>query len=367
MGNNVKESEDLDKNWEALLINNENVLHSECVKIKNMLSIVENAISNYTDGKVANEVKISQVFNKKNQERINCMIASLNKHDVCGMKWVSVFPNNPSENNLLNATSIALISDTKNGMPLAFVDFSLCTALRTASINAIASKYLAKKECTTIGLIGSGVQAISNFIAMKEIHTNINRCYVSSRNSLSEKNFVNKLKRNYKDVEFVCCDGNHKLAVEDADIIVTATTAQEPLLKADWIKEGTLYCHTAGYEDEYAVAKKCSKVICDVWEEVKHRSQTISRMYVEGELMDSDIYGDLHEIINGNKKGRENEHEIIYFNSVGLPYIDVEIARNLYEELKENCDVERFLVKGGDLMTSDVIDNIVGFSGEDFI
>lgn len=349
----------MDNNWEMLLINNNKVANSRCIKIQNMLSIVENAIRSYTDGKIAQEVKISQLFNKENQERINCMIASLNDQNISGLKWVSVFPNNPNAFRLLNATSIALISDTKNGMPLAFIDFSLCTALRTASINAIASKYLAKADCTTIGLIGSGIQAISNFIAIKTMHPNITKCYVSSRKAASENEFVNKLESNYKDVTFVCCNSNHKLAAEHADIIVTATTAQEPLLLADWVQDGALYCHTAGYEDEYAVAKKCNKIVCDVWEEVKHRSQTISRMYMEGELQDSDIYGDLYEILNGIKAGRENDKETIYFNSVGLPYIDVEIARNLYEEFKMDDSIERFPIKGMDLLSADIINNII--------
>lgn len=347
------------ENWETLLINNDNIVNSESIKINKMLEIVENAIRKYTDGKIAHEVKISQVFNKENQERINCMIASLDDRRVSGLKWVSVFPNNPSVFNLLNATSVSLISDTKNGMPLAIIDFSLCTALRTASINAIATKYLALNKCKTIGIIGSGVQAIANFIAINTVHPEITTCYVSSRNALSEEKFVNKLKDSFINIEFICCGGNHKTAVESADIIVTATTAQEPLLKAEWIKAGAMYCHTAGYEDEYAVAHKCSKIVCDVWEEVKHRSQTISRMYIEGQLKDSDIYADLYEIISGQKIGRETDDEIIYFNSVGLPYIDVEISRNIYEEFKNNNSISRMSIKGGELMTQEVIDCII--------
>ena len=106
-------------------------------------------------------------------------------------------------------------------------------------------------------------------------------------------------------------------------------------MKANWVKKGTLYCHIAGYEDEYEVAKKADKIICDDWNVVKHRTQTISRMYKEGILKDSDIYANLFEIVNKIKNGRENDEEFIYFNAVGLSYIDIALANDMYKRVKE--------------------------------
>jgi hypothetical protein len=72
--------------------------------------------------------------------------------------------------------------------------------------------------------------------------------------------------------------------MKEADILVTATSAQAPLLKASWMKPGSFYSHVGGWEDEYAVAKQCDKIVCDDWETIKHRTQTLSRMYKDGEL-----------------------------------------------------------------------------------
>ena len=99
--------------------------------------------------------------------------------------------------------------------------------------------------------------------------------------------------------------------------------------------EGTFYCHVAGLEDEYAVAERADKIVVDDWEVVKHRTQTISRMYNEKLLRDEDIYANLSEIISGNKLGRENDKEFIYFNSVGLSFLDIALSNWMYEKVVE--------------------------------
>ncbi len=77
--------------------------------------------------------------------------------------------------------------------------------------------------------------------------------------------------------------------------------------------------------------------MCDDWNCVKHRTQTISRMYKEGLLKDEDIYSDLPEIISGKNAGRTNDEEFIYFCSVGLAYLDIALSEYVYEEcLKRN-------------------------------
>ena len=170
---------------------------------------------------------------------------------------------------------------------------------------------------------------------LKHLFPTINTCNVASRKHTTEVDFINELSQSIKDVSFVDCYGDYSKAVENADIIVTAISAQAPLLKANAINKGCLYIHVGGWEDEYAVAQKASKIVCDDWEASKHRSQTISRMYKEGLLKDSDIYANLSEIIQGVKLGRENDEEIIYFNSVGLSFIDLNFANEIYKQAQK--------------------------------
>jgi ornithine cyclodeaminase/alanine dehydrogenase-like protein (mu-crystallin family) len=118
--------------------------------------------------------------------------------------------------------------------------------------------------------------------------------------------------------------------MSDADILVTATSAQAPLLQAEWMKPGSFYSHVGGWEDEYAVAQQCDTIVCDDWETVKHRTQTLSRMYAEGLLGDDDIHANLGDVVSGDKPGRRSEDERVYFNAVGLSYVDVALALAMY-------------------------------------
>lgn len=192
---------------------------------------------------------------------------------------------------------------------------------------------MARKNSENIGFIGAGEQAKTHFLALMNVMPTIKKCFVSSRTLQSEKKFVEQMIKFYPKVQFVLCNSDYEKAIVDSDIIVTAISGQEKILKANWIKKGAFYCHVGGLEDEYEVAKKASKIVCDDWNVVKHRTQTISRMYKEGILKDNDIYGNLYEIVGKRKNGREKDDEFIYFNSVGLSYVDIALANDMYKKV----------------------------------
>lgn len=295
-----------------------------------VLDSVEDSIKMLNEGTTIQPDKNSQIFDTTYQNRINCMSATLRKTDTCGMKWVSVFPENKKKG-IENVEGFVLLSEINTGKLKCAMNATELTSLRTAGVGAVAAKYLAKKNSETIGFIGAGEEAKAHFKLIKFINKNIKRCFVSSRTCNSVKQFIDEFQKKYPDVVFVDCGNNFENAVKSADIIVTAISSQEQVLKAKWIKEGALYIHVAGIEDEYAVAKKASKIVCDCWECVKHRSQTIVQMYKDGELTDNDIYADIAEIITGEKAGRESDAEFIYFNSVGLAVEDILFANRIYE------------------------------------
>lgn len=298
-------------------------------------SIIEDAFKKINSESVDTSTKISQIFDQDIQNRINIMSSTIYDENTCGMKWVSVFPPN-REKGLPNVAGLIVLSELDHGFVKGLIAARILTLLRTSSVGSVAAKYLSKKDSSIIGFIGAGEEAKSHLKSIIKQREGIKKCFVSSRTSESEITFIEEMQDEFDDIEFVACRGNHELAARDSDIIVTATSCQSPLLKADWIKSGTLYIHVGGYEDEYAVSQKADKIVCDDWESVKHRAQTISRMYQQGLLGDDSIYANLDEIILGHKPGRENDDEIIYFNSVGLAPLDVILGNKIYEIAKEN-------------------------------
>lgn len=324
------------ENYSIRIISEDDLLNAGCFNLKEIINVCEEAFRDYSNNKVVFPDKVSVIFDEDTQNRINCLPAATLAENVYGMKWVSVFPSNPQMHNKPNLSAVILLSELETGYPFALMEGGMCTNLRTASVGAIAAKYLAKSNATTIGIIGAGEQAKSHFLAFKTVLPNLKKCKVASRTSKSEQKFIEQMSKFYPDVEFVRCDSICKDAVEDADIVVTAISGQEKILQAEWIKDGAFYCHVAGLEDDFDVALKASKIVCDDWETVKHRTQTISQMYILGLLKDEDIYANLYELINSEKVGRENDNEFIYFNSVGLSFIDIKVANWMYSKVLEH-------------------------------
>lgn len=338
------------------ILTQNDLINSGCFDLEKVIEICENAFVEYAKGGVVFPDKVSVIFDKESQNRINCLPAAILKENVYGMKWVSVFPNNPRDYGLQNLSAVILLSELKNGFPIAFMEGTLCSNLRTGSVGAIAAKYLANESSKTIGFIGAGEQAKSHLLTMKTVMPSLKICKVSSRTSKSEQEFVEQMSKFYPDMKFIKCDSDYEMAVKDSDIIVTAISGQEKILQSEWIKDGAFYCHVGGLEDDFSVAKKADKIVVDNWNVVKHRTQTISQMYNLKLLNDDDIYANLDEIITKVKKGRENEKEFIYFNSVGMSFVDVALANWMYKKCSEKSTGKNIT-----LQSESMFDNILDF------
>lgn len=315
-------------------ISQEDVIKIFTGKTDKFYEIVEESFKRFDRGDVLMPDKISQIFNQETQNRINCMPATLLDENVSGMKWVSVFPTN-SAKGLQNVSGVIILSEIESGFPLAVIDGTLLTSIRTAAVGCVAAKHLAPSKVENIGFIGGGTEAKMHFTLLKHMFPTIKECRISSRKESTERNFVSALQDAAPDVKFITCKGDSFRSVNNADIIITAISGQAPVLKAKYITKGCLYIHVGGWEDEFAVVEKADKIICDEWKSCKHRTQTLSRMYVQGLLHDNDIYADLKDIICKRKKGRENDNEFIYFNSVGLSFIDLQFAKETYNIAKQ--------------------------------
>lgn len=325
-----------DKNRiECLYLSQEDLLQAGCLDIRMAMSAAETALLAFRTKKILFPDKVVQIFNNDTQERINCLPATLLPEKICGVKWVSVFPPNPAKYGVQNLSAVVILSEIERGFPITFMDGTLCSNMRVGAMGAIAAKHFARPDSKSIGFIGAGEQAKMHLIAMKTVVPAIEECRVSAKYEHEEKQFVDEMGPLFPDIRFSAANTNTQKAIVDADIIVTATSVQAPLLKAAWVKPGTFYSHIGGWEDEYAVAKQCQKIVCDDWETVKHRTQTLSRMYKDGELTDEDLHANLVEVVAGEKGGRNTVEERIYFNAVGLAYVDVAIAHAMYRRAKE--------------------------------
>ena len=312
-------------------LSQETLLQAGCLDFTLAMDAVRRVIIAHRNNQVLFPDKIVQIFDESTQERINCLPATMRPEKVCGMKWVSVFPANVDKYDCQNLTAIFVLSEIERGFPIAVMEGTLASNIRVAAIGSLAADYLAPKEPRVIGCIGAGPHAKMHLLSMKLVRPSLEEFRVAEKTAREEELFIEQMSRIVPGMRFVHANTNGEAATAEADIIVTATSAQAPLLKAAWMKPGSFYSHIGGWEDEYAVAKQCDKIVCDDWETVKHRTQTLSRMYKDGELTDDDIYCNLVDLVAGDKPGRQRDDERIYFDAVGLSFFDVAIAYAMYE------------------------------------
>lgn len=316
-------------------LSQEDLLKSGCLDFKMAIAAAEEAMLAFANGDVLFPEKIVQIFNQETQERINCLPATFKSKKICGMKWVSVFPRNPALFGMQNLSAVMILSEIEKGFPISFMEGTLCSNVRVGTMGAIAAKHFARKDSKSIGFIGAGEQAKMHLIAMKTVLSTLEECRVAAKTEEEEALFIQELQPIFPKMNFVGAKTDLSVAISGADVIVTATSVQAPLLKAEWVKPGAFYSHVGGWEDEYAVAKQSDKIICDDWETVKHRTQTLSRMYKDKELTDNDLYANLIDVVAGKKEGRQSDEERIYFNAVGLAYVDVALAIAMYQRAIE--------------------------------
>lgn len=297
--------------------------------VEGLVDAVERGFREYAAGRVILPEKASQVFDEATQDRINCMPSTVRGLGLSGVKWVSVFPENPRLRGMRNVGGVMALSSIEDGSTVSVMDASMLTALRTAAVDALASRCLAKSEVESVALVGTGEQAAFHARLLAPAGSGVG-VRVSGRTAAHADALAEALRSEGVDAESLGSDMER--AVRGADTVVTAISGQAPVLKADWLEGGALYCHVGGWEDEYAVAKKADAIVCDNWHSLKHRgSPTIARMYMEGLLGDEDVAADLHEVVTGEKPGRTSDDQFIYFNAIGLSFADVCVAAWLLE------------------------------------
>ena len=312
-------------------LSQEDLLDSGCFDIGMAMDVAEKTMIAYEENRILFPEKIVQIFDQASQDRINCLPATLLDEKISGVKWVSVFPGNPALHGAQNLSAIFVLSEIEKGFPTAVMEGTLASNMRVAAMGGVAAKHLSREDSEVIGFIGAGEQAKMHLLSMKVVRPGLKECRVAAKTHEEEQQFIEELSPLFPDMNFVAANTHGRAAIEDADILVTATSVQAPLLKANWMKPGAFYSHIGGWEDEYEVALQCDKIVCDDWDTVTHRTQTLSRMYAEGLISGANIHADLHELVSGHKPGRESDDERIYFNAVGLAYIDVAIGLAMYQ------------------------------------
>jgi alanine dehydrogenase len=258
--------------------------------------------------------------------------------NAAGTKIVTVHPNNKKEYGLPAVIARIILNNPENGVPLAIMDGTYITALRTGAAGATGIKYLSRKNSEVVGLYGAGVQGRSQVMGLMEVRPGVKRVKVYDIVPEARKNFVAEMKKMFPKVEFQAVDAVKDAAV-DSDIVITCTPSPEAYLDGTWLKKGahvSAIGADTGAKRELmtSVIKKADKLVVDF----VPQAFVVGDFKVpkdEGAITEENIYAQMGDIVAGKKNGREKDDEVTLFKATGLAIQDVGTAFKVYQLAKE--------------------------------
>jgi ornithine cyclodeaminase len=252
-----------------------------------------------------------------------------------GLKAVCFFPDNPVQG-LDSHQGAVLLSSAETGELMAMMNASAITAIRTAAVSGVATKLLAREDSTQLAIIGSGVQARAHLEAMACVRP-IRRARVASKRIDQARQFALESGNRYSfpidPVETV------EEAIRGADVVVTATTAEQPIVRREWISGGT-HLNVVGSSipttrEVDGATMAASSLFVDRRESTVNEGGDYLFALREGLIASDHIRAEIGEVLTGKHPGRIATDEITLFKSLGLAIEDLASARFLYEKAKE--------------------------------
>jgi ornithine cyclodeaminase/alanine dehydrogenase len=225
---------------------------------------------------------------------------------------------------------VVCLFDLADGSLTATIAADRLGQVRTGAASGVAAKYLARSGATSLGLIGAGWQAESQLAAIRAAVPQLQRVVVSSRTHDRAAAFAEKHRA---EVAVTPADAGA------CDIVVTATTSRDPVLRGDWLAEGALVCaiganYAAARELDAQVISRATLVCCDSLEDAKLESGDLIEPVAAGQLDWLEVH-ELHEIVAGELPGRQAETDIVVFKSNGIAPWDLAVGHEVARRARE--------------------------------
>jgi ornithine cyclodeaminase len=266
----------------------------------------------------------------------NVLRGSLPRDGVAGVKVVGDFVDN-GRLGLPSELALLLLLDPATGVPIAIVDATAITAMRTGAVTAIGGRHLARPDSRVLGHIGSRGTAEWNVRLLCHVLPGIEEVRIHSRTIESRTALAERLDAELPaDVRAV--DGWEE-CVRGADVVVEASRlgTPEPLLRTAWLGPGTLvvpYGTVSAVELDLTDAM--DKIVVDDWGQAHAGPLGALRAHVDsGRLTAERVHAELGQIVSGERPGRERGDERILLWHRGLSTTDIALGRAMLERARE--------------------------------
>jgi ornithine cyclodeaminase len=284
------------------------------------IEAMEGALRSLARGEVYNPLR--PVFRPPNEPSLMGLMPAHRGGDsaLWSLKALTIVPGN-SARGLDSHQGFVALFDGDTGEPRALLNAGGITAIRTAAVSGVATRQLARGDVRTLAILGSGTQARSHLDAMRAVR-DFDRVLVWSRTP-----------GRAGELEGVEEVATAEAAVREADVVVTATSAREPVLSHAWLKEGA---HVNGVGSSIPTTREldtatmaAASLFVDRRESTLNEAGDYLMPMREGAIGPEHIRGEIGEILIGAVQGRTSEDELTVFKSLGIAVEDLAAAEHI--------------------------------------
>lgn len=304
------------------------------LSMRNTIDVLEQSFTALADGRAANNPR-SRIITE--QGVLHVLTAAVPGLHVLGLKAYTTFRE--------GVRYVVLLFSAQDGQLLAIIEADWLGSMRTGGTSALATKYLARSDAATVGLIGAGHQAVTQLMGVCEVRS-IRSAYVYSRKERERELFCAEMKK-MLGIEVTPVATPHE-AVEAAHILITATTSSDPVFYGEWLKPG---CHINAIgsnwdtkrELDLATLKRCYIIVTDSREQAEMEAGDLLIPTNQG-LFEWDNVYDLAEVVAGSVPVRQSNEDITLYKGLGIGLEDVAVAAHVYnlaqqQHLGEKLDI----------------------------
>ncbi|MBO1628313.1 MULTISPECIES: 2,3-diaminopropionate biosynthesis protein SbnB [Bacillus] len=268
-------------------------------------------------------------------DRIIAMPAYLGEPNISGIKWIGSKFDNPIKKNMERASALIILNDPETNFPIAILEGSVISSMRTAAVTVVATEYLAKNGFERVSIMGCGLISRMHINSLLEQFNSIKQINLFDLDNEKAQVLAQDMKKRFNNVEFQIHSSAQR-AVEVAEVLVTCTVADKPYIKSEWIQKGTFVSNISIMDIEKDAFLKAGKVIVDDWDQANREKKIINQLVLEGKFSKDMLHAELGDIITGKCAGRTTDEEIIILNPMGMAIEDISCAHEIYEKAREN-------------------------------
>jgi ornithine cyclodeaminase/alanine dehydrogenase-like protein (mu-crystallin family) len=293
-----------------------------------VIDAVEAAFAAYSGGRTVTPLRVG-VEPPGTGGVLLAMPCAVAEPQALGAKIVSVFRGNPARG-LPTVTSIYVLSDYATGVPLAIMDGSYLTAIRTAAGSASATRHLARPDARTLGVFGTGVQARFHVETIRRVRA-LDQVLVSGSSPDKARAFAKWVHQ----ATGLAAEPASPAATSAADIVAACTTSSIPVVLAEHVRQGAhlnaVGAFTPGTRELPSELIGRAGVFVDTRAGACAEAGDLLLAVEDGTFALSDVAGEVGEVILGTRLGRTSTEAVTVYKSVGAAFLDAATARVAFE------------------------------------